>query len=50
MSIQNSWEQKYICLEHCISALSLKKKNANEAQIGFKDHFYRNVFMRKMES
>lgn len=48
MSIQNRWEQKFIWLEHCISALSLKK-NANKAQIGFKDHFYRNVFVRKMD-
>lgn len=47
MSIQNSWE-KYNCLEHCKSALTFKK-NGNEEQIGFKDHFYKNVFMRKME-
>lgn len=47
MSIQNSWEQKYISLEHCISALSLKK--CQWGTIDFRDHFYRNLFTRKME-
>lgn len=46
MSIQNSWEHKYLpgTLHLCFVF-----KKTNEEEIDFKDHIYRTVFMRKME-